>query len=328
MFVQTLPSFLPNFRPNLHQYFPNFSQFSQVFPNFPKFPQIFPNFPNFFLSFPVFPNFPQFPKVFPNISKVFPDFPRFSQFSPIFPNFCGFFTIFPPHFPNFPQFSRFSTSFPRFPKFRQVFPQFFLNFWGNLGKGNWSRWLAHGSDRDVCSRAYFLPCSRGWVFFRRSCYFFSAFAASWDNSRTFCWALGARLLEVDDEEEKALVQAQLRGPSWLGIRDSDSEGTWTRGGRHRPGDAGQFLAPGRAQRGQPGELRGSGARRALGRLSLRDRPDLGVRGALLTPKPPEFTPKSLGIHPKNPREFTPKSPGIHPKIPEFTPKSWDLGKKK
>uniref|UniRef100_A0A8C5IF35 Uncharacterized protein n=1 Tax=Junco hyemalis TaxID=40217 RepID=A0A8C5IF35_JUNHY len=48
---------------------------------------------------------------------------------------------------------------------------------------------------------HFLPCPRDWVFFRRSCYFFSSFAASWDNSRTFCWALGARLLEVDDSEE-------------------------------------------------------------------------------------------------------------------------------
>ncbi|XP_041338975.1 macrophage mannose receptor 1-like isoform X2 [Pyrgilauda ruficollis] len=107
------------------------------------------------------------------------------------------------------------------------------------GAGNWSRWLAHGSDRDVCSRAYFLPCSRGWVFSRNSCYFFSNFAASWENSRTFCWALGSQLLEVDDAEEK-------------------------------------LVAPGRAQRGQPGELRGRGARRALGRLSLRDPPDLGV----------------------------------------------------
>ncbi|CAN8173875.1 unnamed protein product, partial [Coccothraustes coccothraustes] len=96
------------------------------------------------------------------------------------------------------------------------------------GTGNWSRWLAHGSDRDVCSRAYFLPCPQGWVFFRRSCYFFSAFAARWEDSRTFCWALGARLLEVDDDEEKP-VQAQLQRPAWLGIRDSDHEGAWTRG---------------------------------------------------------------------------------------------------
>ncbi|XP_058677360.1 uncharacterized protein LOC131569153 [Ammospiza caudacuta] len=112
------------------------------------------------------------------------------------------------------------------------------------GTGNWSRWLAHGSHRDVCSKAHLLPCSQGWVFFRSSCYFFSSFAASWDNSRTFCWALGARLLEVDDSEEKALVQAQLRGPSWLGIRDSDREGTWSRGDGTALGPTDSFWQPG------------------------------------------------------------------------------------
>ncbi|XP_039576313.1 uncharacterized protein LOC120507571 [Passer montanus] len=131
------------------------------------------------------------------------------------------------------------------------------------GTGNWSRWLAHGSRRDLCSRAYFLPCPRGWVFFRNSCYFFSDFAASWENSRTFCWALGSQLLEVDDAEEK-------------------------------------LVAPGRAQRGHPGELRGRGARRALGRLSLREVPALGLRGIPLTPNPRNS--------PQNPRN-SPQNPG-------------------
>ncbi|KAM4754447.1 macrophage mannose receptor 1-like isoform 2-T3 [Cyanocitta cristata] len=97
------------------------------------------------------------------------------------------------------------------------------------GKGEWSRWLVHGTRDAVCSRACFPPCSKGWLFFRNSCYFFSQAAASWEDSRFFCSALGSQLLEVDDAEEKIHVQSQLRGPSWLGIRDQEREGTWSRG---------------------------------------------------------------------------------------------------
>lgn len=55
------------------------------------------------------------------------------------------------------------------------------------------------------------------------------------------------------------------------------------------------MAPGGAQRGPPGELRSRGARRAVGGLSLRDPPALGLRGAPLSPKIPEFTPNPGNI---------------------------------
>ncbi|XP_032939591.1 macrophage mannose receptor 1-like [Catharus ustulatus] len=96
------------------------------------------------------------------------------------------------------------------------------------GSGNWSRWLVYGTKRDVCSWANRPPCSKGWRYFRNSCYFFSQLEASWDNSQIFCSALGSQLLEVDDTKEKIHVQSHLQGPAWLGIRYRRQEGTWRR----------------------------------------------------------------------------------------------------
>ncbi|XP_053907712.1 macrophage mannose receptor 1-like [Cuculus canorus] len=96
------------------------------------------------------------------------------------------------------------------------------------GDREWSRWVIHGSKADVCSHSCCPPCSKGWIYFRNSCYFHSTMTSSWADAQRFCSALGAQLLEVDDPEEKELMQSTLRGSSWLGIRDEDLEGTWKR----------------------------------------------------------------------------------------------------
>ncbi|XP_035748493.1 macrophage mannose receptor 1-like, partial [Egretta garzetta] len=70
------------------------------------------------------------------------------------------------------------------------------------GDRKWSRWVIHGSKDDVCSRACCPPCSKGWTYFRNSCYFYSKTESSWENAQRFCSALGTQLLEVDSPEEK------------------------------------------------------------------------------------------------------------------------------
>ncbi|KAM8987156.1 macrophage mannose receptor 1-like [Ara ararauna] len=96
------------------------------------------------------------------------------------------------------------------------------------GDGPWSRWVVHGSKDDVCSRSCCPPCSKGWLHFRNSCYFYSKTATSWENARRFCSLLGAQLLEVDGPEEKDHIRTMLQSSSWLGIRDEEVEGTWKR----------------------------------------------------------------------------------------------------
>ncbi|XP_055555922.1 brevican core protein-like isoform X7 [Falco cherrug] len=72
------------------------------------------------------------------------------------------------------------------------------------------------------------PCSKGWTYFRNSCYFYSKTPSSWENAQRFCSVLGTQLLEVDGAEEKDHIQTMLKSSSWLGIRDEEVEGTWKR----------------------------------------------------------------------------------------------------
>ncbi|XP_009067826.1 PREDICTED: C-type lectin domain family 7 member A-like, partial [Acanthisitta chloris] len=47
------------------------------------------------------------------------------------------------------------------------------------------------------------PCSKGWVYFANSCYFFSKKSVnSWASAQRFCSTLGTNLLQVDSNEEK------------------------------------------------------------------------------------------------------------------------------
>ncbi|KAM6037602.1 macrophage mannose receptor 1-like [Theristicus caerulescens] len=96
------------------------------------------------------------------------------------------------------------------------------------GDRQWSRWVIHGSKDDVCSRSCCPVCSKGWTYFRNSCYFYSKTPSSWENAQLFCSILGSQLLEVDSLEEKDHIRTMLRSSSWLGIRDVEVEGTWKR----------------------------------------------------------------------------------------------------
>lgn len=97
-----------------------------------------------------------------------------------------------------------------------------------VGDREWSRWVVHGSNDDLCTRSCCPICPQGWTYFGGSCYFYSKTAKTWDNARGFCSAHGAQLLEVDGPEEKAHIQSTLSLSSWLGIRDEELEGTWKR----------------------------------------------------------------------------------------------------
>ncbi|XP_054663971.1 macrophage mannose receptor 1-like isoform X1 [Grus americana] len=96
------------------------------------------------------------------------------------------------------------------------------------GDREWSRWVIHGSKDNVCSRSCCPPCSKGWIYYGNSCYFYSKTLSSWANAQHFCSVLDTQLLEVDSPEEKEYIQNMLQGSSWLGIRDEEVEGTWKR----------------------------------------------------------------------------------------------------
>ncbi|XP_046905844.1 C-type lectin domain family 4 member M-like isoform X2 [Hypomesus transpacificus] len=70
------------------------------------------------------------------------------------------------------------------------------------------------------------PCPLGWWRFSSSCYHISTEAKSWAESRQDCKSKGADLVVIDSREEQAFLHI-FGKRVWIGLTDSEKEGTWT-----------------------------------------------------------------------------------------------------
>ncbi|XP_030582144.1 C-type lectin domain family 4 member F-like [Archocentrus centrarchus] len=70
-----------------------------------------------------------------------------------------------------------------------------------------------------------LYTQQGWVYFRGSFYYFSSIKKSWNDSREDCLQRGADLVIISSREEQNLIR-QFRGYTWIGMTDTEEEGTW------------------------------------------------------------------------------------------------------
>uniref|UniRef100_A0A8P4KPB0 C-type lectin domain-containing protein n=1 Tax=Dicentrarchus labrax TaxID=13489 RepID=A0A8P4KPB0_DICLA len=61
-----------------------------------------------------------------------------------------------------------------------------------------------------------------WVDFNDSVYYISSIKKTWNASRDDCLKKGADLMIINSEEE----QVQLKDNMWIGLTDSETEGTW------------------------------------------------------------------------------------------------------
>uniref|UniRef100_A0A4W5LRP3 C-type lectin domain-containing protein n=1 Tax=Hucho hucho TaxID=62062 RepID=A0A4W5LRP3_9TELE len=69
-------------------------------------------------------------------------------------------------------------------------------------------------------------CPDGWSLHNSSCYFFSAYRASWYTARDSCRSMDATLLILTDEEEWGFVNRMSVGRTfWLGLSD-ERTGEW------------------------------------------------------------------------------------------------------
>ncbi|KAJ8362116.1 hypothetical protein AAFF_G00395360, partial [Aldrovandia affinis] len=78
-------------------------------------------------------------------------------------------------------------------------------------------------DERVCR-----PCPEGWELSNSKCYYFSTETKSWDASRSDCLKQGADLVIIESKEEQDFI-SKYRGNgfgSWIGLSDSETEGTW------------------------------------------------------------------------------------------------------
>uniref|UniRef100_A0A8P4GK52 C-type lectin domain-containing protein n=1 Tax=Dicentrarchus labrax TaxID=13489 RepID=A0A8P4GK52_DICLA len=66
---------------------------------------------------------------------------------------------------------------------------------------------------------------QGWVYFSGSVYYISSIKKTWKASRDDCRQKGADLMIINSEEEQNFTR-QLKDNMWIGLTDSETEGTW------------------------------------------------------------------------------------------------------
>ncbi|XP_067371560.1 CD209 antigen-like protein C [Channa argus] len=69
-------------------------------------------------------------------------------------------------------------------------------------------------------------CPAGWKKFSYSCYLLSTESGSWTKGREDCRKRGADLVVINSAEEQTFLSAFTRMRAWIGLSDSDEEGTW------------------------------------------------------------------------------------------------------
>ncbi|XP_044273112.1 asialoglycoprotein receptor 1 [Varanus komodoensis] len=73
-------------------------------------------------------------------------------------------------------------------------------------------------------------CPRGWVAFRRSCYWHSKDRKTWEDARAECEAVDAHLAVIESYEEHRFVAEHVRPTStWIGLTDSSGSWKWVDG---------------------------------------------------------------------------------------------------
>ncbi|XP_041838366.1 CD209 antigen-like [Melanotaenia boesemani] len=66
---------------------------------------------------------------------------------------------------------------------------------------------------------------QGWIIFGGSAYYVSSTTKSWQESRNDCRQRGADLIIINSKEEQSFAN-QLKMNLWIGLTDSENEGTW------------------------------------------------------------------------------------------------------
>ncbi|KAK2915682.1 hypothetical protein Q8A67_000056 [Cirrhinus molitorella] len=82
-------------------------------------------------------------------------------------------------------------------------------------------------ERDALRRVFF-PEYNGWHYHQYSFYYFSSEKKNWTESRRYCTERGADLIIINNKEEQDFVRKKVSCGThiWIGLTDSDEEGTW------------------------------------------------------------------------------------------------------
>ncbi|XP_041800622.1 C-type lectin domain family 4 member E-like [Chelmon rostratus] len=83
--------------------------------------------------------------------------------------------------------------------------------------------------KNMTAKMRTMLCQTGWEKLDTNCYFVSTVKKNWASSRQDCIAKGADLVVIDSRIEQAFVNVLLKSGqnAWIGLTDSETEGTWT-----------------------------------------------------------------------------------------------------
>ncbi|KAG9330044.1 hypothetical protein JZ751_027452, partial [Albula glossodonta] len=80
------------------------------------------------------------------------------------------------------------------------------------------------AERDQLLRKLEDSCPQGWIKFSSSCYYISRETKTWSESRQYCREREADLVIINNKEEQTFLKGRNSG--WIGLTDSENEGTW------------------------------------------------------------------------------------------------------
>ncbi|KAJ1121917.1 hypothetical protein NDU88_000425 [Pleurodeles waltl] len=71
------------------------------------------------------------------------------------------------------------------------------------------------------------PCPYDWMYYKRTCYYFSDFESDWNSSQAFCSALGASLALIRNQEQLDFLSHRMWfNPPWIGLHRIEGEMQW------------------------------------------------------------------------------------------------------
>ncbi|XP_029110101.1 C-type lectin domain family 4 member E-like [Scleropages formosus] len=74
-------------------------------------------------------------------------------------------------------------------------------------------------------RELLTACPLGWKCYNSKLYYISTERKSWSESQKDCKERGADLVIIQSEEEQDFI-VKHSGPFWIGLSDTETEGTW------------------------------------------------------------------------------------------------------
>uniref|UniRef100_G1KTH1 C-type lectin domain-containing protein n=1 Tax=Anolis carolinensis TaxID=28377 RepID=G1KTH1_ANOCA len=85
----------------------------------------------------------------------------------------------------------------------------------------------HGAGADRGNSSVLSPEPLQWEEFGDSCYYFSDTTEQWENAKKICAAVNSHLIIINSNTEQNFVVQKIKQTSvWLGLHDTEVEGTW------------------------------------------------------------------------------------------------------